>query len=44
MNTFLTSNETQWRLARTIVQGILELFDALELDVVLCAPTGRAAA
>ncbi len=27
----------------TVVRGVLELFDALKLDVVLCAPTGRAA-
>lgn len=33
MNTFLTSNETVWRLARTIVQGILGVLVA-NLDVI----------
>ena len=28
MNEFLTSNDPQWRLARTIVQGVLGVFVA----------------
>ena len=39
MNTFLTSNEAKWRLARTIVQGILGVLvaniDTLAGTVVL---------
>lgn len=39
MNTFLTSNEAKWRLARTIVQGILGVLvaniDMLTGQVVL---------
>lgn len=39
MNTFLTSNEAKWRLARTIVQGILGVLvaniDTLAGQVVL---------
>ena len=34
MNTFLRSNETQWRLIRTIVQGIIGVIIAY-LDVIL---------
>ena len=34
MNTFLRSNKTQWRLARTIVQGIIGVIIAY-LDVIL---------
>ena len=34
MNEFLTSNETAWRLIRTIVQGILGVI-AANLDVIL---------
>ena len=34
MNTFLTSNEWQWRLARTIVQGILSVIVA-NIDVLV---------
>lgn len=33
MNTFLTSNETKWRLLRTIVQAILGVVVA-NLDVI----------
>ena len=31
MNEFLASNEWQWRLLRTIVQGVLGVIIALEL-------------
>ncbi len=45
MNTFLTSNERQWRLARTIVQGILGVVVA-NIDVLVGAaildPAARA--
>ena len=45
MNTFLTSNEWQWRLARTIVQGILGVLVA-NIDVLVGAvvldPSARA--
>lgn len=34
MNRFLTSNETVWRLARTIVQGILGVLVA-NIDVIV---------
>ena len=34
MNTFLRSNETHWRLIRTIVQGIIGVIIAY-LDVIL---------
>ena len=34
MNTFLCSNKTQWRLVRTIVQGIIGVIIAY-LDVIL---------
>jgi phage-related protein len=34
MNTFLCSNKTQWRLIRTIVQGIIGVIIAY-LDVIL---------
>jgi hypothetical protein len=34
MNTFLRSNKTQWRLIRTIVQGIIGVIIAY-LDVIL---------
>lgn len=33
MNTFLTSNEAKWRLARTIVQGLLGVFIA-NIDLI----------
>lgn len=33
MNTFLTSNEAKWRLARTIVQGILGVLVA-NIDII----------
>lgn len=45
MTTFLTSNEWQWRLARTIVQGILGVVVA-NIDVLVGAavldPAARA--
>ena len=45
MNTFLTSNEWQWRLARTIVQGVLGVVVA-NIDPIVGAavldPTMRA--
>ena len=45
MNTFLTSNEWQWRLLRTIVQGILGVVVA-NIDVLVGAvvldPASRA--
>ena len=34
MTEFLTSNEWQWRLARTIVQGVIGVFIA-NIDVIL---------
>lgn len=34
MTDFLTSNEWQWRLARTIVQGVLGVFMA-NIDMIL---------
>lgn len=34
MNDFLNSNEWQWRLARTIVQGVLGVFIA-NIDLIL---------
>lgn len=34
MTDFLTSNEWQWRLARTIVQGVLGVFVA-NIDMIL---------
>ena len=34
MNTFLTSNETKYRLLRTIIQGVLGVFVA-NLDLIL---------
>ena len=34
MTRFLTSNEWQWRLARTIVQGVLGVFVA-NIDMIL---------
>ncbi len=36
MNTFLTSNDTKWRLLRTIVQGVLGVLVA-NLDLILGA-------
>ena len=36
MDKFLTSNETQWRLARTIVQGVLGVIVA-NIDVIVGA-------
>ncbi len=36
MSTFLTSNEWQWRLARTVVQGVLGVLVA-NLDQILGA-------
>lgn len=45
MNTFLTSNEWQWRLLRTVVQGILGVVVA-NIDVLVGAvvldPASRA--
>lgn len=45
MNTFLTSNEWQWRLARTIVQGALGVVVA-NIDTIVGAavldPASRA--
>ena len=45
MNTFLTSNEWQWRLLRTIVQGVLGVIVA-NIDVLVGAvvldPASRA--
>ena len=45
MNTFLTSNAWQWRLARTIVQGILGVLVA-NVDLIVgnyvLDPTQRA--
>jgi hypothetical protein len=45
MNTFLTSNEWQWRLLRTIVQGLLGVIVA-NIDVLVGAcvldPSARA--
>lgn len=45
MNTFLTSNETKWRLLRTIVQGVMGVIVA-NLDVmvgtVVLDPAARA--
>ena len=45
MNTFLTSNETKWRLLRTIVQGVLGVIIA-NIDVmvgtVVLDPAARA--
>lgn len=34
MNEFLTSNETKWRLARTIVQGLIAVIVA-NLDLLV---------
>ena len=34
MNQFLTSNDTKWRLARTIVQGIISVIIA-NLDILI---------
>ena len=45
MNRFLTGNEWNWRLARTIVQGVLGVFVA-NIDVLVGAvvldPSARA--
>ena len=45
MNTFLTSNEWQWRLARTVVQGVLGVLVA-NIDALVGAcvldPAARA--
>lgn len=45
MNAFLTSNEWQWRLARTIAQGVLGVLVA-NIDVLVGAavldPSARA--
>lgn len=35
MSEFLASNEWQWRLARTVVQGVLGVFIA-NIDLILC--------
>ncbi len=40
MNAFLTSNEWQWRLARTIAQGVLGVFVA-NIDVLVGAVVFR---
>ena len=45
MNRFLTSNEWQWRLLRTVVQGVLGVVVAnvdLLMGVVVLDPTWRA--
>ena len=45
MNRFLTSNEWQWRLLRTIVQGVLGVVVAnvdLLMGVAVLDPTWRA--
>ena len=34
MNTFLTSNEAKWRLARTIVQGVIAAIIANLVDIL----------
>lgn len=34
MNTFLTSNEAKWRLARTIVQGVIAAIIANLADIL----------
>lgn len=45
MNRFLTSNEWQWRLLRTVVQGVLGVVAAnvdLLMGVAVLDPTWRA--
>lgn len=45
MNRFLTSNEWQWRLLRTVVQGVLGIVVAnvaLLMGVAVLDPTWRA--
>lgn len=45
MNRFLTSNEWQWRLSRTIVQGVLGVLVAnvdLLMGAAVLDPTWRA--
>lgn len=45
MNTFLTSNETKWRLLRTIVQGVLGVIIAnidMMVGTVVLDPAARA--
>lgn len=45
MNRFLTSNERQWRLMRTVVQGVLGVVVAnvdLLMGVAVLDPTWRA--
>ena len=45
MNRFLTSNEWQWRLLRTVVQGVLGIVVANvgpHMGVVVLDPTCRA--
>lgn len=45
MNRFLTSNEWQWRLLRTVVQGVLGVVVAnvdLLMGVAVLDPTWRA--
>lgn len=45
MNTFLTSNEAKWRLARTIVQGLMGVLVAnidLIAGQVILDPSQRA--
>lgn len=45
MNLFLTSNEWQWRLLRTVVQGVLGVVVAnvgLLMGVAVLDPTWRA--
>ena len=45
MNRFLTSNEWQWRLLRTVVQGVLGIVVAnvdLLMGVAMLGPTWRA--
>lgn len=45
MNRFLTSNERQWRLLRTVVQGVLGVVVAnvdLLMGVAVLDPTWRA--
>ena len=41
MEAFLTSNEWPWRLARTIVQGVLGVVVANVDMLVGCAAVGR---
>lgn len=42
MNRFLTSNEWQWRLLRTVVQGVVVANVDLLMGVAVLDPTWRA--